>query len=209
MPTRGSPRSPRPCFPAAAPCRAQHAGRPGPTWSTATSAALDTRLRIPLIYGVDAVHGHGNVQGATVFPHNIGLGATRDPALVRSVATRRGGDAVERADWAFAPCLCVARDDRWGRTYESFGETPALVATMAHRDQRPPGPAGHCPKRPGAGHGQALRRRRPDHLRHRSNSQKTGTTRSTRAWHQVAAPPSTGSRSRPTSTPCGSTTSAR
>jgi beta-glucosidase len=94
-------------------------------------AALDTRLGIPLIYGVDSVHGHGNLQGATVFPHNIGLGATRDPKLVERIGhitaeeTRASGP-----QWAFAPCICVARDDRWGRTYESFGETPRLVESM-------------------------------------------------------------------------------
>ncbi len=94
-------------------------------------AALDTRLAIPILYGVDTVHGDGNMYGATVFPHNIGLGATRDPALVRDVEhiaaseTRSSGP-----QWAFAPCVCVARDDRWGRTYESFGETPALVKRM-------------------------------------------------------------------------------
>ncbi len=94
-------------------------------------AALATPLGIPLLYGVDSVHGHGNLLGATVFPHNIGLGATRDPALVEKIAhitaeeTRASGP-----QWAFAPCLCVARDDRWGRTYESFGETPALVESM-------------------------------------------------------------------------------
>jgi beta-glucosidase-like glycosyl hydrolase len=88
-------------------------------------AALNTRLHIPLIYGIDTVHGDGNMYGATVFPHNIGLGATRDPALVRDVEhvaaeeTRATGP-----QWAFAPCICVARDDRWGRTYESFGEDP-------------------------------------------------------------------------------------
>ena len=94
-------------------------------------AALATRLHIPIVYGVDSVHGHGNLYGATVFPHNIGLGATRDPALVRDVAhitaeeTRASGP-----QWAFAPCVCVARDDRWGRTYESYGETPQLVESM-------------------------------------------------------------------------------
>src|SRR5690349_3625755 len=94
-------------------------------------AALATRLHIPLIYGVDTVHGHGNLNGATVFPHNIGLGATRDPALVRDVEhvaaeeTRATGP-----QWAFAPCICAARDDRWGRTYESFSENPDLVIQM-------------------------------------------------------------------------------
>jgi beta-glucosidase len=94
-------------------------------------AALDTRLGIPLIYGVDSVHGHGNLLGATVFPHNIGLGATRDARLVERIGhitaeeTRASGP-----QWAFAPCVCVARDDRWGRTYESFGESPDLAAWL-------------------------------------------------------------------------------
>jgi beta-glucosidase len=96
------------------------------------NAALATPLGIPLIYGVDAVHGHNNVNGATIFPHNIGLGATRDPALVesigRAVAEEVSGTGI---DWDFAPCLCVARNDRWGRTYESFGEKPELPTQMA------------------------------------------------------------------------------
>jgi beta-glucosidase len=95
------------------------------------SRALATRLQIPLVYGVDSVHGHNNLVGATIFPHNIGMGATRDPALVRdeehvtAIETRATGP-----QWVFAPCLCVARDDRWGRTYESYGEDPALVSRM-------------------------------------------------------------------------------
>ncbi|NKQ58302.1 beta-glucosidase [Amycolatopsis sp. K13G38] len=95
------------------------------------SHALATRLHIPLLYGVDSVHGHGNLVGATIFPHNIGLGATRDPQLVETIEhitateTRATGP-----QWVFAPCVCVARDDRWGRTYESFGEDPALVQQM-------------------------------------------------------------------------------
>src|SRR3954468_20231472 len=94
-------------------------------------AALATRLHIPLIYGIDTVHGDGNMLGATVFPHNIGLGASRDPKLVSDIEhvaaeeTRTTGP-----QWAFAPCICVARDDRWGRTYESFSEDPGLVAQM-------------------------------------------------------------------------------
>ncbi|GGO90859.1 glycoside hydrolase family 3 protein [Wenjunlia tyrosinilytica] len=95
------------------------------------SAALSTPLGIPMIYGADAVHGHNNVRGATLFPHNIGLGATRDPALVRRIgratAEEVSGTGV---DWDFAPCLCVARNDRWGRTYESFGEKPELATAM-------------------------------------------------------------------------------
>ncbi len=93
--------------------------------------ALSTPLGIPMIYGVDAVHGHNNVAGATIFPHNIGLGATRDPGLVerigRATAEEVAGTGV---DWTFAPCVCVARNDRWGRTYESFGEDPGLVSAM-------------------------------------------------------------------------------
>ena len=94
-------------------------------------AALQTRLHIPILYGIDSVHGDNNMAGATVFPHNIGLGASRDPKLVEQVEhitaieTRASGP-----QWVFAPCLCVARDDRWGRTYESFGEDPRLVETM-------------------------------------------------------------------------------
>lgn len=94
--------------------------------------AQRTRLQVPLIYGVDAVHGHNNVVGATIFPHNVGLGATRDPDLVE-----RAGEITAREvkatgiPWDFAPCLCVSRDDRWGRAYESFGEDPALVSRMA------------------------------------------------------------------------------
>jgi beta-glucosidase len=93
--------------------------------------ALSTRLGIPLIYGIDAVHGHGNVFGATVFPHNIGLGATRDPALVREVGEATAEEVrATGIPWSFGPCVCVARDERWGRTYESFGEDPALVIQM-------------------------------------------------------------------------------
>jgi beta-glucosidase len=95
-------------------------------------AALGTPLAIPMIYGADAVHGHNNVYGTTIFPHNIGLGATRDPALAkeigRAVAEEVAGTGVQ---WDFAPCVCVARDDRWGRTYESFGEKPELAAQMS------------------------------------------------------------------------------
>ncbi|WP_041289567.1 glycoside hydrolase family 3 N-terminal domain-containing protein [Kribbella flavida] len=94
--------------------------------------AQATRLQIPLIYGVDAVHGHNNVIGATILPHNIGIGATRDPDL-----SRRTGEVTAtevRATgipWDFAPCVCVVRDDRWGRTYEGFSEDPALVKAMS------------------------------------------------------------------------------
>ncbi|MFI0902047.1 glycoside hydrolase family 3 protein [Streptomyces sioyaensis] len=93
--------------------------------------ALAMRLHIPLLYGIDSVHGHGNLVGATVFPHNIALGAARDPALVREAAHLTATETrATGPQWAFAPCLCVARDDRWGRTYESFGEDPRLVTEM-------------------------------------------------------------------------------
>jgi beta-glucosidase len=95
------------------------------------SWALKTPLKIPLIYGVDAVHGHNNVDGAVIFPHNIGLGATHDPALVEQAehitALEVAGTGIR---WAFAPCIAVARDARWGRTYESFGDSPELVSEL-------------------------------------------------------------------------------
>ncbi|MET9951717.1 glycoside hydrolase family 3 N-terminal domain-containing protein [Streptomyces sp. NPDC006339] len=102
------------------------------TYDSLQRTALGTPLGIPMIYGIDAVHGHNAVRGATIYPHNIGLGATRDPALVqrvgRAVAEEMAGTGI---DWDFAPCLCVARNDRWGRTYESFGEKPELPTSMA------------------------------------------------------------------------------
>jgi beta-glucosidase len=93
--------------------------------------ALATRLGIPLLYGVDAVHGHNNVRGAVIFPHNIGLGCTRNPKLVeeasRVTASEMAGTGMH---WTFAPCVAVPQDERWGRTYEGFGESPALVAEL-------------------------------------------------------------------------------
>ena len=94
--------------------------------------AMSTPLQIPLVYGADAVHGHSNVLGATIFPHNIGLGATRDPDLVQQIAEVTANETkATGVNWTFAPCLCVSRDERWGRTYESFGEDPALVESFA------------------------------------------------------------------------------
>ncbi|WP_329267705.1 glycoside hydrolase family 3 protein [Streptomyces pseudovenezuelae] len=93
--------------------------------------ARATRFQIPLVYGVDAVHGHNNLVGATVMPHNIGIGATRDPALAqRTGAVTAAEVRATGIPWDFAPCLCVTRDERWGRSYESFGEDPALVESM-------------------------------------------------------------------------------
>ena len=90
-----------------------------------------TRLRIPILYGIDAVHGHNNVLGAVIFPHNIGLGCTRDAALVEKVE-RVTADEVRATgiQWAFAPCVTVPQDQRWGRTYEGFSEDPQVVKEL-------------------------------------------------------------------------------
>jgi beta-glucosidase len=107
-------------------------------------AALATRLHIPLIYGIDAVHGDGNMYGATVFPHNIGLGATRDPALVGEVGHITASETrASGPQWSFSPCICAPQDDRWGRTYEGFGEDPKLVIQMETAIDGLQGPAGH------------------------------------------------------------------
>jgi len=95
------------------------------------SQALATRLGIPMLYGVDAVHGHGAVKGATIFPHNIAMGCTRDPAIVEAAARVTAREiAGTGLDWNFAPCIAVARDERWGRTYESYGESPELAESL-------------------------------------------------------------------------------
>jgi beta-glucosidase len=101
------------------------------TYRDCQSRALGTRLRIPLLYGIDAVHGHNNVLGAVIFPHNIGLGCTRDPGLVERVAriTAREMRATG-IQWTFAPCVAVPRDIRWGRTYEGYSEDPAIVTAL-------------------------------------------------------------------------------
>ena len=94
--------------------------------------ALSTRLGIPIIYGIDAVHGHNNVIGATIFPHHIGLGCTNNPQLIEDVYRATAEEvAATGIDWDFAPSLAVPRDERWGRTYEGFGETPDIVKSMA------------------------------------------------------------------------------
>lgn len=95
------------------------------------SFALKNRLKIPIIFGIDAVHGHNNVDGATIFPHNIALGATRNEKLVEKVsritALEVKGTGMQ---WAFAPCVAVARNERWGRTYESFSEDQNIVKIL-------------------------------------------------------------------------------
>jgi len=93
--------------------------------------ALKTRLKIPLIYGIDAVHGHNNVVGATIFPHNIGLGCANDEKLIKEIAVATAVEIQATGlDWTFSPCLAVAQDERWGRTYESFSEDPDIVTKL-------------------------------------------------------------------------------
>jgi len=90
-----------------------------------------TRLRIPLLYGIDAVHGHNNVLGAVIFPHNIGLGATRNAALVEKIGQITAEEVrATGIQWVFAPCVTVPQDIRWGRTYEGFAEDPKLVSEL-------------------------------------------------------------------------------
>lgn len=96
------------------------------------NSAFTTRLKIPIIYGIDAVHGNNNVYGATIFPHNIGLGCTRDTLLVSECAKATASEVTAVGlNWTFSPCIAVPRDIRWGRTYEGFGETPELQKLMA------------------------------------------------------------------------------
>jgi beta-glucosidase len=100
-------------------------------YETCQKEALKTRLAIPLIYGVDAVHGHNNVLGAVIFPHNIGLGCTRNPELVADAARITAKEVrATGIQWTFAPCVAVPRDIRWGRTYEGYSEDPELVASL-------------------------------------------------------------------------------
>ena len=100
-------------------------------WEASTKPLPGGEPAIPVMWGTDAVHGHTNVVGATIFPHNIGLGATRDADLVRRIGAATAVEIeVTGIDWNFSPTVAVARDDRWGRTYESYSEDPQLVATM-------------------------------------------------------------------------------
>ncbi|MEV3938089.1 glycoside hydrolase family 3 N-terminal domain-containing protein [Glycomyces sp. NPDC049804] len=94
--------------------------------------AMESRLEIPLVYGIDAVHGNGALPGAVIFPHNIGLGAAHDPDLAAQAAAITAAETrATGVHWTFAPCVCVARDNRWGRTYESYGEDPGLAVEYA------------------------------------------------------------------------------
>ena len=93
--------------------------------------ALGTRLGIPIFWGTDAVHGNGLVKGATIFPHNIGMGCTRNPELAEKVGRAAALEMLATGiPWTFAPCIAVPRNERWGRTYEGFGETPELAGMM-------------------------------------------------------------------------------
>ncbi|MEO5712280.1 MAG: glycoside hydrolase family 3 N-terminal domain-containing protein [Luteolibacter sp.] len=106
-------------------------------YEDAQKQSLVTRLAIPLVFGVDAVHGHNNVLGAVVFPHNIGLGCTRDPELVARVAKVTASETrASGFQWTFAPCVAVPQDIRWGRTYEGFSEDPAVVASLGEASVR-------------------------------------------------------------------------
>ncbi|MEJ2662966.1 MAG: glycoside hydrolase family 3 N-terminal domain-containing protein [Spirochaetia bacterium] len=100
-------------------------------------SALKSRLGIPLIYGIDAVHGDNNVRGAVIFPHNIGMGATGDPDLVERVARATAVEvSATGIDWTFAPCIAVPRNEHWGRTYEGFSEDPQLTALLGAAEIR-------------------------------------------------------------------------
>jgi beta-glucosidase len=98
-------------------------------------ASIDTSdggVGIPLLWGIDAVHGNNNVVGATLFPHNIGLGAANDPELMRRIGEITAKEIlVIGLDWTFAPTLAVVQNDKWGRTYESYSENPEIVASYA------------------------------------------------------------------------------
>ncbi|MGX7953422.1 glycoside hydrolase family 3 N-terminal domain-containing protein [Tsuneonella sp. HG249] len=122
-------------------------------WDASTAPLPAGEPVIPSIWGTDAVHGHTNVVGATIFPHNIGLGATRDADLLRRIGAATAAEiAATGIDWNFSPTVAVAQDDRWGRTYESYSEDPAIVAPLGaalieglqgHRGPRARIPAGH------------------------------------------------------------------
>ncbi|XP_047938450.1 beta-glucosidase BoGH3B-like isoform X1 [Salvia hispanica] len=105
--------------------------------------ALSTRLGIPLIIGVDALHGHNNAYNATIFPHNVGLGATRDPQLVQRIGAATALEVrATGIQYTFAPCIAVCRDPRWGRCYESYSEDPKIVREMT---EIVPGLQGYLP----------------------------------------------------------------
>ncbi len=100
-------------------------------YNSMQNRALSTRLGIPVLYGIDAVHGHNNVKDAVIFPHNIGLGCTRNPELVKECARITAIEVrATGLNWTFSPCLSVPQNEFWGRTYEGFGESTSLVDSM-------------------------------------------------------------------------------
>jgi beta-glucosidase len=100
-------------------------------WDASMDGPRD-RIQIPVMFGIDAVHGHANIVGATIFPHNIGLGATRNRELIRRIGEATAREMVVTGlDWDFSPTLAVVRDDRWGRTYEGYSEDPEVVRDFA------------------------------------------------------------------------------
>ncbi len=102
-------------------------------WAASMEEDAD-HLAIPIIYGIDAIHGNTNVLGAVVFPHNIGLGAAHDPGLIERIAAATAREITAIGlDWTFAPTLAVARNDHWGRTYESYSEDPRIISEYAPR----------------------------------------------------------------------------
>ena len=92
------------------------------------SACFKRKLKIPLIYGIDAVHGHSNVRGATIYPHNIGLGAANNDSLMYLMGKYTSMEVFSTGiNWNFSPCVALARDPRWGRTYESFSTNHKII----------------------------------------------------------------------------------
>ena len=155
-------------------------------WTDAYDAcqqrALKTRLGIPILYGIDGVHGHNNVIGAVIFPHHVGLGCTRDPELVEEVGRITAAEIrATGIQWTFAPCVTVPRDERWGRTYEGFSEDPDVVCELGEAMTRglqgerlsdPLGRRGVC---------QAFRRRRRHQRSDRRISARARPPSATRA----------------------------
>jgi beta-glucosidase len=114
---------------------------PAPRWLALADAFYEAsvdrrngRVGVPVIWGIDAVHGHSNIIGATLFPHNVGLGAANDPALIERIGVATAAEIrVTGQEWTFAPTVTVPQDARWGRTYEGYSSDPALVARYAER----------------------------------------------------------------------------
>ncbi len=148
------------------------------------AASIDTSdggVGIPVVWGTDAVHGHSNIIGATLFPHNIGLGAMRDLALIERIGAATATEIrVTGQEWTFAPTVTVPQDYRWGRAYEGYSSNPDLVASyvgaMVRGLQGPPDGGAHPPARQGDRLDQTLPRRR----RHRRTASTKATRKSAR-----------------------------